>query len=59
MSIRPLSPLRSAGLFVVSRWVRLSEPLEWPWLSPLLLCLRFYGSLTDPPAAFWSALLGG
>jgi len=59
MSIRPLSPLRSAGLFVVSLWVRLSKPLEWPWLSPLLLCLRFYGSLTDPPGAFWSTLLGG
>lgn len=52
MSIRPRSLLRSAGLFVVSLWVRLSESLEWPWLSPLLLCLRFYGSLTDPPAAF-------
>ncbi|MFZ4627528.1 MAG: hypothetical protein ACOYNR_04285 [Blastocatellia bacterium] len=59
MSIRPRSPLHSAGLFVVLLWVRLSEPLEWPWLSPLLLCLRFYGSLTDPPAAFWSAFLGG
>jgi hypothetical protein len=60
MSIFRKAPHRSRSLSLLAMatfLLRLREPLEWPGLSPLLLCLRFYSSLADPAAALWSTLL--